>query len=268
MSEKNDESKVEVIRCHKCNNETDHRLVHCEPKEGKYSLASDYELQQSGRWSITSEAFVCVGCHEMCIRRTAEDSEADYPHEDFFPPRPGEEPRTAPKWVHQLPDGMDSLFEEVYTALRSRSYRLVAMGLRALMDELMNNTIGDVGGFEAKVKRMVADGYLSRFQKEVLDPTLELGHAAIHRGHQPSGNQIDAALGIVQGLLELFYVQKKAVEKLKTGVKPRQQQKPADKVDAAKDGKQQPTAVAKAKGKQSARKKEGGADEDGKTTPP
>lgn len=139
------------------------------------------------------------------------------------------------------------------------------MGLRALMDELMNNTVGDIGGFEAKVKKMIADGFLSKFQKEVLDPTLELGHAAIHRGHQPSGNQIDAALGIVQGLLELFYVQKKAVEKLKTGVKPRQQQKPPEKADETK----QPVAVAKAKGKKTTTKKPDSSNKgsDGATPP-
>lgn len=118
MSDKKEIGKIEVFQCHKCNGETDHRLVHSEEKQGKFSLDSDYEFQQSGRWWITNEAFVCVGCHEMCIRRTSDHSESDYPDQDFFPPRPGEEPRTAPKWVHQLPDGMEEYHKGLKTGVR------------------------------------------------------------------------------------------------------------------------------------------------------
>jgi hypothetical protein len=120
------------------------------------------------------------------------------------------------------------------------------MGLRALMDELMTNTLGDIGGFDVKVKRMVADGFLSKVQKDVLDPTLEFGHAAIHRGHQPSGSQTDAALGIVEGLLNLFYVQSKVVAKLKAGVKPRQVARAAPTAVTAKAAKTKPTVRKKA----------------------
>lgn len=248
---KEKEAGVEVIRCHHCKTETDHKLLHTEKKEGKYSLNFDYEMQQSGRWSIEFKAFKCVGCRELCIRKTCNDSEADYPNEEFYPPRPGEEARTPPKWIHTLPDDIDMLVEEVFTALQNRSYRLVAMGLRALMDALMNVTIGDCGGFEEKIEEMISEGLLSNVQKEVLEPTLELGHAAIHRGHAPTGNQVDAALGVVMSMLELFFVQKKAVATIVKGIQPRvkvpKPSKAAKAVAAAK-----PAKVPKAKKTQSA----------------
>jgi len=218
---KEKEPGVEVIRCHHCKTDTDHRLLHTEEKEGKYSLGSDYEMQQSGSWSIEWKSFMCVGCHELCIRKTVDDSEAEYPNEEYYPPRPGAEARTPPKWIHTLPDNIDLLVEEVFTALQNRSYRLVAMGLRALMDALMNATIGDCGGFEEKIREMIDEGLLSKVQKEVLEPTLELGHAAIHRGHAPTGNQVDAALAVVMSMLELFFVQKKAVTTIVKGIQPR-----------------------------------------------
>ncbi len=111
---------------------------------------------------------------------------------------------------------------EVYAALGTRSFRLAAMGLRALLEEVMNSKLGDIGGFDQKMEAMVKGGLLSEFQKEVLDPTLELGHAAIHRGHQPSGQQIQAALVVVESLLNLMFVQSKAIESIKEGVEPRQ----------------------------------------------
>jgi len=218
---KEKDTDVEVFSCHKCKTETDHKLLHTETKSGKYALDNDVEMQQSGQWWIEWKAFKCMGCHELCIRKTVTDSQAEYPNEEYYPARPGAEPQTPPKWIHRLPDDIDRLVEEVFIALQNRSFRLVAMGLRALMDALMNATIGDCGGFEEKIKEMIDAGLLSKVQMEVLEPTLELGHAATHRGHAPTGNQVEAALGVVMSMLELFFVQKNSVTTILKGIKPR-----------------------------------------------
>ena len=210
------------LECHICKHETEHKILCRDEKEGKYSLGADYPEQQSGRWSVVSEVLQCLGCREFTIRRTANDSEAEYPNEDLYPPRRAEQKRVPPDWAASLPDGIYWLLMEVYSAIQTRSYRLAAMGLRALMDELMTQTVGDIGGFDEKVKKMVSEGNLSKVQKSVLDPTLELGHAATHRSHRPSGPQLDAALAIVEGMLHLFCIQTQVVDKLKAGVKPRQ----------------------------------------------
>jgi hypothetical protein len=111
------------------------------------------------------------------------------------------------------------------------------MGLRALLEDLMTHRLGDIGGFDDKVKRMVSDGDLSKVQKQVLDPTLELGHAATHRGHLPSASQLEAALSVVESLLQLFFVQSQLVDELKAGVKPRQRVKDGGKPAPGTGGK-------------------------------
>lgn len=245
-------SNTRSIQCHVCKVETEHKLLCHQKKSGQEEIGDTNYGTETASWSVTSEVYQCGGCKELAIRRLGEHDLADYPSEDYFPPRPEdrkEKARARPIWISLLPDGMESLCEEIYTALQSKSFRLVAMGLRALMDELLNHTIGDIGGFEKKVDKMVADGFLSKLQKEVLDPTLELGHAAIHRGHTPSSSQVDAALSIVESLLELFYVQKLAIDRLKAGVKPRQMKKPDSMLDAGKGRRAIPTAVKKAEEK-------------------
>ncbi len=217
------------IVCHKCRIETAHERLHDEKKTGNYSLDSDYDHQESGWWQVHSEVFKCLGCRELTIRRTTDGSEADYPNVDFYPPRETPSMRPVPQWVEKLPDGMDDLVRETYQALNQFSYRLVAMGLRAIMEALMNEKVKDIGGFEQKVEAMCKQGFLSETQRLVVEPTLELGHAAIHRGHRPNHGQIEAAVGVVESLLHLFYVQATVVKKLKDGVKPRKRRKKAAK---------------------------------------
>jgi hypothetical protein len=51
--------------------------------------------------------------------------------------------------------------DETYAALHANSKRLALMGARALVDLFMNATIGDIGGFQRKLQKLVEEGYLS-----------------------------------------------------------------------------------------------------------
>jgi hypothetical protein len=221
-------AKTAELECHKCKVETNHKLVASHTKEG-VDDEDGTTCQGPYPWSTVLEVFQCQGCREFTIRRTENDIRHGCPYDvQFYPPRKVDRKRTPPPWwAVKLPDGMDALLAEVYVALETRSYRLAAMGLRTLLDDLMVDKVGDIGEYKVKVNKMVEGGYLSEVQRDVLNPTVDLGHAAIHRGHQPTGGQLDAALNIVEGMLHLFYVQSKAVGDLTAGVPPRPERKPA-----------------------------------------
>jgi hypothetical protein len=122
-----------------------------------------------------------------------------------------------------LPDESLGLLVEVYSALQTQNCnRLVAMGLRALLDELMTQQVEDIGGFQEKVKEMVKQRHLSRKQESVLKAALELGNAATHRSHYPSESQLEAALDVVENLLQSFYALEDSEDKMTAEVKPRQ----------------------------------------------
>ncbi|MGE6387398.1 DUF4145 domain-containing protein [Pseudomonas sp. NPDC078416] len=123
---------------------------------------------------------------------------------DYYPPRIS---RQAPNWHQNLPRDLQLMLREIYAALHADSRRLAMMGARALVDMYMNETVGDIGGFVKKLNKLVTDGHLGRQDRDILEAALEAGHAAAHRGHLPTSDQITHVMDIVENLL-----QKKALQ--------------------------------------------------------
>jgi hypothetical protein len=78
------------------------------------------------------------------------------------------------------------------------------MGIRALLESLMIKKVGDKGTFATNLDAFVSAGHVSRGQKEMFESTLELGHAAMHRGFVPTAAVpvacLDATEHVVQSL--------------------------------------------------------------------
>ena len=88
------------------------------------------------------------------------------------------------------------------------------MGARAIVDQFMNVMIGDIGGFKAKLQKLVDDGYISKKNRETLEAALDAGHAATHRSHDPSPDDLTLVLDIVENLIQPLALEKK-IETLK-----------------------------------------------------
>jgi hypothetical protein len=80
------------------------------------------------------------------------------------------------------------------------------MGLRAVIEAVMIDKVGDGGSFASNMKKFRAAGYVSEVQHASLSTALELGHASIHRGHLPDGFQLETALDITENLVHSLYV--------------------------------------------------------------
>jgi hypothetical protein len=91
------------------------------------------------------------------------------------------------------------------------------MGARALVDCFMNDKLGDVGGFEAKLRKLVKDGYIGSKDRDVLGAALETGHAVTHRGHKPSTGQVDQVMDIVENLIQKYTLED-AADSLKSKI--------------------------------------------------
>lgn len=108
------------------------------------------------------------------------------------------------------------MLREIYAALHANSRRLAMMGARTIVDMYMNDTVGDIGGFDKKLNKLVTDGHLGGQDKDVLKTALEAGHAASHRGHLPSPSEISHVMDIVENLVQKKALQRSAAE-LKKG---------------------------------------------------
>jgi hypothetical protein len=195
--------KIERVHCNVCGHKTKHTVV-ASRQQADSSLVSmdhgfeDIEVTYYTTWIMLE----CRGCGDVCLKCVEFFSEWNPGDEKvtFFPPPVS---RKTPRWLEQLPEKMQKLLQEVYAALHADSRSLAMMGARAILDLYIVDRIGDVGTFREKLKAMEDKGHLSPHQVKLLDAALNAGHAAAHRGHIPSSDELAAAMDIVENLLQL-----------------------------------------------------------------
>mgnify|MGYP000905313342 FL=1 len=198
------ENKIEWVHCNQCLRHTRHEVV-----TNRVLKESEDNPEFMIDWYTTYTLLECRGCGSMTLRRRVISEDIDFDETDYYPPQIS---RQIPRWHHELPTEFSSLMKEVYTALHANSTRLALMGARALVDLFMNSTIGDIGGFRQKLQKLVNDGYLSSKNREILEPALDAGHAATHRAHTPSAEDVGRVFDIVENLIQTLVLKEKAKE--------------------------------------------------------
>jgi hypothetical protein len=213
-------SKIRKIHCNECRRKTDHRLLKTVKGD---SGSEEIDEQSTIWWETTFDLLQCCGCREAVLRRTYEFSEWDYADVRYFPPRVSRHP---PKWVHDLPYDLGVVLEEVYRALDANNRRLPMMGARTLVDLVMVEKVGDVGGFTEKLGQLEKAGFVSSKNREVLESALDVGSAAAHRGYAAKVDEVNIVMDIVENLLQAVYVFPDVARKLKESTPPRPPRKP------------------------------------------
>lgn len=195
----NPSTRVERAHCNECGTSTRHWVVAQRVQKGEELY--DRELGIYLYWRTTWTMLECCGCETVCLRRSHWFSEFD-PDDgeqvEFYPPPAARRP---PRWISRLRDEEQALLEEVYVALQADSRRLAMMGARALVDVVMNRD-GDQGSFVAGLQSLERRGLIAARQREVLEAALDVGHAAAHRGHWPTRDDVDTVIDIVEHLLQ------------------------------------------------------------------
>ncbi len=120
----------------------------------------------------------------------------------FFPQNPK---NSFPSWYDNLDGDKKDLINEIEAALTNKLSALPAMGLRTLLDVLMVETIGDIGGFEKKLRKFSDDGHITKKQSDLIQGVLNVGHAASHRAYFPDNDALKTCVDIVIHLMESMY---------------------------------------------------------------
>ncbi len=163
------------------------------------------------------EVLECQGCNNVVFRRRScpEDFEDDPFYEEdehYYPPVIS---RALPRWRRRLPGEIKAVMEEVYKALDAEGCRLAMMGTRAVLDMAILDKFGDLGTFARKLTVMEKKGFLSTVNKEFVVAALEAGHAAAHRGHEPTARQVNQVIDIIEHLLQAIYALGPAAHELR-----------------------------------------------------
>lgn len=218
--------KETKAHCNTCGGERNHKVL-CREE-------SSWEEEDNHAWGNDEyEMLKCCGCGSIKLRNR-EFSSYNYdengdmvPHTSYYPP-PIFRPR--PSWFFDLmlevnfeEGNIYDLLGEIYVALHNGQRSLAAMGIRALLENVMIEKVGDKGTFAANLRAFEAEGYVSRIQRERLDIILEAGHAAMHRLYKPSKEDLVTLVDIAESIVESLYIHGSKVERLKKAVPPRAQ---------------------------------------------
>ena len=199
--------------CNSCGRETHHIPLHkheetIEEKEGNF-IRSREEC-----WELLR----CCGCDEIRVRQALKYIDSAQLQIRYYPPV---EIRRLPKWSCELPVGVGELQLEVYSAMHGNNLRLAAMGARALIDMTILASVEDKGTFRDKLNAMVQEKHLAERDISTLMIALDTGSAASHRGHNPTFDDLDKVMDIVEHLLEQVFYLQGLEDKLKDSVPPR-----------------------------------------------
>ena len=129
--------------------------------------------------------------------------------------------REKPVWFDKLSPDFQILFNEVYLGLSLDMQALPSMGLRTVIDMVCSDLVGDIGSFKEKLDALEVNSFINGNEKAILAIAIDVGSAAAHRGHNPSREDLNTLLDIVEHLLRGIYVLRPASERLKASTPPR-----------------------------------------------
>ena len=187
----------------------------------------DYYIYGSDVYDL----FKCCGCDSVVLRHRSSSSEdidpvtgAEEIYTRYYPPPTF---RKLPSWINELfllnesEDTISDLMHEINIALQNNAPRLATMGIRALLEMVMIDKVGDKGSFNANLKAFQDEGYISTKQKEVIEPVLEAGHATMHRAFKADKRDVVHLMDVTESIIETIYINESRVKRLAKKIPPR-----------------------------------------------
>lgn len=224
-------TEIATIRshCNRCGGEKNQSVLHSVRDDWSENIGTPEEPGPIQRGFEDYKLLRCRGCDSVSLRH--ESWSNDYGPESYISYYPSARSRNLPEWIEGeyglrfilSQTFVPNLLRQIYSAYHAGSYALAAMGIRALVEQVMIDKVGDNGTFIANLSKFHDAGYLSSAQRNFLEVTLELGHAAIHRGYEPTAEDIRRSLDMTEPILETVYIHEGHAEHLQKSVPKRNQ---------------------------------------------
>lgn len=206
--------------CNSCHSDTIHDILYEKEDSGREDIDEQFSID----WGTTWQVIQCRGCESISMRRDSWNSENidEHGHAEiattYFPPRTF---RELPRWIKEdifsdaCPPTIDGLVKELYVCLQNDCRASSAMLARAIFEHMMIDKIGDQKSFTKNLDAFEQAGFVGKKQRAVLASMLEAGHASIHRAFIPKRNDMVTVVDILEGIMEVVYVQSPKAEELK-----------------------------------------------------
>lgn len=93
------------------------------------------------------------------------------------------------------------VMQEIEQALRLGLVSLSAMGIRTLFDFYLQKKLPGYQNFSSGLKELRKQGDISTLDVDLISPVIDLGHAAAHRGHAPSIEDLEVCIRVYARLI-------------------------------------------------------------------
>jgi hypothetical protein len=212
---KEDSSKGETVRthCNNCGKEMNHEILKNYCEIGTAVLDSEPNIKYgicryTEDFSNDYQIIKCSGCDTVSyrsIRSSSEyqDFENNGPREERFPPL---KKRTGKKFKY-LPAALSKIYQEVIASYNNDSFILCASGIRATLEGICKDKGTNVKylNLNKKINKIVEKGFVSQQYESILHKLRFLGNDAIHELQEPTHEEINVALDIIEHITENLY---------------------------------------------------------------
>jgi hypothetical protein len=214
------------IYCNVCAGERDHEVLFS--VERRWDEEPDDETSYGYLEVEQCLVAACCGCkHRTFLTRWWNGPEKAITQ---YPPKTV---RRKPHWSVNLffsniadPTKIE-LLDEIYAALGAECLRLAVMGIRALLEHIMIEQVGDEGGFDEKLNAFEKKGCISTVQRAALAPIIQAGHASMHRAYKPPLDDVMFCLDVVENVIASIYVHPNRSIQMKVPQRPPRRKKSA-----------------------------------------
>ena len=217
--------KTKVARCNQCRRDTNHDVL---------AVSSEEDEEDPLNWFDCYEFLKCRGCGNLSLLHIASRGEGDVIVNSCSPNLGG-----LPDWLDPtarllsiangnaegVPAKICNIMYEVYEARRSNCLRLCAMGTRAALEMIMIHKVDDHRSFTENIDAFEKAGYLSVRERSIIDSILEAGHAAIHRGWEPTEDDTETLVRVTESVIEKVYLNEPRARRLEKAIPKRQKPK-------------------------------------------
>ena len=205
-------SKGKIISsyCNICGKSMNHQILMNYCESGIVILDSEFDLSR-GKIDYTADfnddyqIIKCSGCDTISYRSLScfseyQDSD-DGTREERYPTLI----RKIKKDFQHLPFTLAKIYEEVIKAYNNNCFILCAAGVRAILEGICKDKGIIKGNLNEKIINLREKRLVSLQHESILHKLRFLGNEVLHELQTPSQEEIDAALDILEHIIESLY---------------------------------------------------------------
>lgn len=210
---------MEKCYCPNCTGQTKHNVIF--EKLKRQDPLDDF------KWYQKHQMIECYGCEniqfriiysdETMVKSFYHDGEGQYPDHEYF-----EDHKFYPPFIiehkkirnlYYLPEKIRVVYNETLEAIKSGSYILAGVGLRALIEAITLDQKIDKGNLQVRINKLVSQKLITQNEADRLHAIRFLGNDSVHEMDVPQFSKIEIALEITEHLIKNLYLINLEVQK-------------------------------------------------------